>query len=151
SVKVKEAPSSSLSSSLSTGFYTEILRQLIQSSSISLPPIKPYNPKGVKPTWFNSDLVCAYHRTPSHDTEGCKALQSVVNNLLEESDLLLEEEKQVSPVILAPSEPQRSTQTSTSSDSTPNDLPPSQIDTIHIATRTQQYDNPSSSTASRPR
>ncbi|KAH9328131.1 hypothetical protein KI387_000239, partial [Taxus chinensis] len=70
--------------------------------------------------------------------------------LLEESDLLLEEEKQAPPVILAPSEPQRSTQASTSSDSTPNDLPPSQIDTIHIATRTQQYDNPSSSTASRP-
>ncbi|KAH9320285.1 hypothetical protein KI387_022054, partial [Taxus chinensis] len=94
SAKVKEAPSSSLSSSSSTGFYTEILHQLIQSSSISLPPIKPYNPKGVKPTWFNSDLICAYHRTPGHDTEGCKALQAVVNNLLEESDLLLEEEEQ---------------------------------------------------------
>ncbi|KAH9307483.1 hypothetical protein KI387_035394, partial [Taxus chinensis] len=94
SIKVKEVPSSSLSSYLYTGFYTKILRQLIQSSSISLPPIKPYNPKGFKPSWFNSDLICAYHRTPGHDTEGCKALQSIVNNLLEESDLLLEEEEE---------------------------------------------------------
>ncbi|KAH9300280.1 hypothetical protein KI387_011863, partial [Taxus chinensis] len=148
SIKVKEPSSSSLSSSSSTGFYTEILHQLIQSASITLPPIKPYNPKGVKPTWFNSDLICAYHRTPGHDTEGCKALQAVIKSLLEESDLLLEEE-QVPPVILAPSKPQPSTQTS--SGSIPLDLPPSQIDTIHIATRTQRYHNPSSSSTSRPR
>ncbi|KAH9328176.1 hypothetical protein KI387_000284, partial [Taxus chinensis] len=87
-----------------------------------------------------------------HDTEGCKALQSVIRSLLEESDLLLEEEEeQVSPVISTTYEPQRSTQTSSSINSTPDGLPPSQINTIHITTRAQQYDNPSSSTPSRPR
>ncbi|KAH9306967.1 hypothetical protein KI387_011371, partial [Taxus chinensis] len=61
-------------------------------------------------------------------TEGCKALQSVINSLLEESDLLLEEEEQVSPAIPTTSDPEWSTQASNSIDITPDDLPPSQID-----------------------
>ncbi|KAH9311701.1 hypothetical protein KI387_026736, partial [Taxus chinensis] len=86
-----------------------------------------------------------------HDTEGCKALQSVVNSLFEENDLLLEEEEeQVSPVILTTSEPKQSIQGPNSIDIIVDDLPPSQIDAIRIATRTQWYDNPSSSTAPRP-
>lgn len=58
-----------------------ILRHLVESSCITLPPLKPYDPQTPKPSWFDDNLVCAYHQMPRHDTNSCKALRSLLHQL----------------------------------------------------------------------
>ncbi|KAH9306122.1 hypothetical protein KI387_010526, partial [Taxus chinensis] len=47
-------------------------------ATISLPPLRPYDPSKPRPIGYDESKICAYHRTPRHDIEGCKALKSIL-------------------------------------------------------------------------
>ncbi|KAH9327801.1 hypothetical protein KI387_043735 [Taxus chinensis] len=60
------------------GSYAKILVMLVENATISLPPLRPYDPSKPRPMGYDESKICTYHRTLGHDVEGCKALKTIL-------------------------------------------------------------------------
>lgn len=67
-----------------------ILKKLLQSNVIKLPEVKPYETTIFKPTWWNDNDFCEYHRTKGHKTSSCWTLKNLIQDLIEQGDMSME-------------------------------------------------------------
>jgi hypothetical protein len=66
-----------------------IMFQLVNKNMISLPPIKAPNPNKTLPRKFRSNSYFHYHQKNGHDREYCKHLKHLVQELIDNSRLLI--------------------------------------------------------------
>ncbi|KAH9327515.1 hypothetical protein KI387_007693, partial [Taxus chinensis] len=90
--------------------YAKILTNLLETSVITLPPLRPYDPLKPKPKGFDDTKICAYHRVPGHDVENCKALKTILIQLcppetnFDDDDLLDEDPASPTPIPTLPTQ-----------------------------------------------
>ncbi|GAU22854.1 hypothetical protein TSUD_282210 [Trifolium subterraneum] len=71
--------------------YADLLPALLAKNFVQTrpPPLVP----AVLPTWYRSDLTCAFHQgAPGHDVERCNALKKVVQELIRNKVLTFKDE-----------------------------------------------------------
>ncbi|GAU10139.1 hypothetical protein TSUD_420040 [Trifolium subterraneum] len=71
--------------------YADLLPALLAKNFVQTRPPPPV--PAVLPTWYHSDLTCAFHQgAPGHDVERCYALKKVVQELIRNKVLSFKDE-----------------------------------------------------------
>ncbi|GAU47885.1 hypothetical protein TSUD_404570 [Trifolium subterraneum] len=71
--------------------YADLLPALLAKNFVQTRPLPPV--PAVLPTWYRSDLTCAFHQgAPGHDVERCYALRKVVQELIHKKVLSFKDE-----------------------------------------------------------
>lgn len=58
------------------------LKTLLANKLITLPEARDFEPK-VKPTWWNDNHYCDFHRNKGHQTDDCQWLKHVIEDLID--------------------------------------------------------------------
>lgn len=69
------------------------LKKLIQTNMIILPEIRVYEPGPFKPTWWNDNDFCDYHRTKGHKTASCYKFKNLVQDMIDQGDITIDTDK----------------------------------------------------------
>lgn len=59
-----------------------MLKKLIQSNVITLQEPKAYDLGQFKPSWWDENALCDYHRSKGHKTSSCKQLRNLIQDLI---------------------------------------------------------------------
>jgi hypothetical protein len=59
------------------------MQNLIQASLITLPTYENYREPQVKPSWYNENHLCDFHKIKGHTTVGCMKLKNIIQDLIE--------------------------------------------------------------------
>ena len=66
------------------------MQKLIQANLITLPTYENYREPQVKPSWYNENHLCDFHKIKGHTTAGCMKLKNLIQDLIETKQIEVE-------------------------------------------------------------
>jgi hypothetical protein len=60
-----------------------VIQKLIQANLITLPTYENYREPQVKPSWYNENHLCDFHKIKGHTTARCMKLENLIQDLIE--------------------------------------------------------------------